>query len=88
MDLLEGMGFIKIDRDCQRYVNLALRLVQRFLNHLGYQHGQKKGMKNYRLREENTRLCDKYVQSMTAVEEDATFHIVYMDESYTHNNYH
>ena len=35
MNLLEVMGFIKIDRNFQRDVNAELRLVQHFLNHLG-----------------------------------------------------
>ena len=64
---LEGMGFTKIDRDCQRDVNTAPMLVQLFLNHLGYQFGQKKGMIIYRLREENARLRDEYINFMTAV---------------------
>ena len=37
IDLLERMGFIKIYRDFQIDGNAALRLVQRFLNLLGYQ---------------------------------------------------
>ena len=35
MDFMEGMGFIKVDRDYQKYVNAALRLVQQLLNCLG-----------------------------------------------------
>ena len=86
MDLLEGMGFIKIDHDCQRDVNAALGWVHWFLNCLGYQRG-KKGIKDNRLREENIHVHDEYVQFMTVMEEDATHHVVYMDESYIHKNY-
>ena len=45
-------------------------------------------MQNHRLRKDNIRLNDEYVQFMTTVEEDATHFVVYMDESYIHNNYH
>ena len=33
-------------------------------------------------------MCDEYVQFMAAVVEYATRHVVYMDESYIHKNYH
>ena len=51
MDFLEGIGFIKIYRNCKNGVNAALISLQRLLNHLGYQNGAKKGMKTYRLME-------------------------------------
>ena len=45
-------------------------------------------MKSYRLREENIRKRDEYVQLMTKANKDPSRRIVYMDESYIHKNYH
>ena len=37
---------------------------------------------------EDIHLYDEYVKFMTAVEEDATRSVVYMDEIYIHKNFH
>jgi transposase len=87
MDFLDGLGFITVDRKSKKDVNAALRSVQRYLLALGYKRGKKKGMQNYRLREENIRKRDEYVQLMTAVNQDPARRVVYMDESYIHKNY-
>ena len=80
MNLLEGMGFIEIDSNCQRNVNAALMLVHRLLNCLDYK-CKKKGMQNYRLRNENIRLHDEHIQFMKVVEENETRYVVYMDKN-------
>jgi len=87
MDFLDGSGFITVDRESKKDVNAALRLVQRYLLQLGYKRGKKKGMQNYKLREENLWKRDEYVQFMTAVNQDPTRRVVYIDESYIHKNY-
>ena len=87
MDFLDGVGFITVDHESKKDVNAALRSVQRYLLRLGYKRGKKKGMQNYKLREENVRKRDEYVQFMTALNEDPTRRAVYMDESYIHKNY-
>ena len=87
VDYLDGCGYITVDREKKKDVNAALRSVQRYLQRLGYKRGKKKGMQNYRLREENIRKRDEYVQFMTAVNKDPTRRVVYTDESYIHKNY-
>ena len=42
----------------------------------------------YRLKVENIRKRDAYVQRMTETNNDVSRRIVYMDESYIHKNYH
>ena len=42
----------------------------------------------YRLKEENIRKRDAYVQQMTEANNDVSRRIVYIDESYIHKNYH
>ena len=42
----------------------------------------------YRLKEENIRKRDAYVQRMTEANNDVSRRIVYIDESYIHKNYH
>ena len=59
-----------------------LRLLQRYLSRLGYKWGKKKGMHNYKLREDNAWKRDEYVQFMTALNQDPMIWVVYMDESY------
>ena len=57
-----------------------LRLLQRYLSRLGYKWGKKKGMHNYKLREDNVRMCVAYVHFMTEVNEDPTRWVIYKDE--------
>ena len=88
MDFLDNCGYITIDRESKKSVDSAERSVRRFLERLGYKRGKKKGMMCYRLKEENIRKRDKYVQMMTNANSDNSSRIVYMDESYIHKNYH
>ena len=87
MDFLDGCGFITVDRESKTSVESALRSVRRFLERTGYKRGKKKGMMCYRLKEENVRKRDSYVQLMTEANNDVSRRIVYMDESYIHKNY-
>ena len=64
-----------------------LRLLQLYLSRLGYKWGKKKGMHNYKLKEENVWKRDEYVQFMTAVNQYPTRRFGYMDERYIHKNY-
>ena len=88
MDFLDGHSFITVDRDSKKSVESALCSVRRFLKRTGYKRGKKKGMMSYRLKDENVRKRDAYVQLMTQAKEDVSLRTMYVDESYIHKNYH
>ena len=88
MQFLNQKGYITVNDGSRKDEESALRSVQRFLERTGYKRGKKKGMKSYRLQEENVRKRDAYVQRMTEVNKDPSRRVVYMDESYIHKNYH
>ena len=87
MDFLDGYGFITVDQDNKKDVKYALRLLQRYLYRLGYKRWKKKGMHNYKLREDNVHNHDEYVQFMTEVNQYPMRRVVYMDERYIHKKY-
>lgn len=87
MDFLGGYGFIIVDRDCKKDVNVALRSVQRFLTRIRYKRETMKGMNHYNLRTENVLKWDQYLQFITAVNPDPARRVVRMEQSYIHKNY-
>ena len=52
-EFLDGYGFITVDQENKKDVKYFLRSVQHYLCRLGYKRGNKKGMHNYKLREDN-----------------------------------
>lgn len=87
MDLLAHIHVIKVDYDSPTAVASALRSVRRYLRHLGYKRGKKKGVLSYQLREENARKRDIYLSMMMQVRDEKQRRVVYLDESYVHQNY-
>ncbi|ETV71564.1 hypothetical protein H257_13231 [Aphanomyces astaci] len=88
---LANSGVLLVDRTDKLASESALRKVQRFLLHCGYNRGNKKGKKSLALTEKNTLLRDLYVRRMCV----ATQHIdprnrrtvFYTDESFVHHHY-
>ena len=84
---LENLRYMDIDRNYRKYVDNATRSVNRFLKHLGYKHGTKKGSMIYKLKEENRRKRDKYIMKIMTINREGIRRIIYMNESYIHRNY-
>jgi hypothetical protein len=87
MDLLARIYVIHVDYDSPTAVASAERSVRRYLRHLGYKRGKKKGGLSYHLREENARKRDVYLSTMMQVKDSKQRRVVYLDESYVHHNY-
>ena len=87
MDFLDEYVFITVDQENKKDVKYVLRSVKRYLYRLGYKWVKKKIVRNYKLREDNLRMCGAYVQFMTEVNEDPTRWVVYKDERYIHKKY-
>lgn len=85
LSLLEEKEVVYIDRTRgNKDYFAALRSVQRYLLHLGYKQGKKKGSLNYHLKGHIQALRDVYVMKMINTNGRR---VVYMDESYIHQNY-
>ena len=87
MEFLFTLGYLDYDANNHKEYNSCLKSVQRYLLHLGYKRGQKKGIMCYKMKEQNIMKRDQYVVKITRINSRKDRRIIYMDESYIHKNY-
>lgn len=88
LEYLVARGIMRVDMSNKSSLKAGLRAVQRFLTRRGYKRGKKKGNNySYRLKESIMVKRDEYVLRMSEEYEKKERRIVYMDESYIHQNY-
>ncbi len=87
MEFLRLESFLEYNPEDTKSMTSALRAVQRFLFRKGFRRGKKKGCQHYRLKHDIMVKRDNYVIRMTDENAAKQRRIVYMDESYIHQNY-
>ncbi|KAG9397878.1 CAP-Gly domain-containing linker protein 4 [Aphanomyces cochlioides] len=81
------MGLLNVDSTCNHFVQSALRMVRRFLCHLGFKRG-KKPSSGYHLSAKHAQLRDLYVLDIHHCLNDLDGPtMVYLDESFIHHHY-
>ncbi|RLN74517.1 hypothetical protein BBJ28_00023260, partial [Nothophytophthora sp. Chile5] len=85
MQFMIERDYLAVNAEMPSDFDATLRATRRFLKRSGYKRGKRKGA-TYRLSAANEEKRDQYIQRMIRVEAEKR-RIVYMDESYIHQNY-